>query len=144
MSFLRRPFHVLREILIALLLLIGSCFILDAQGDTMRMLAMKPPALADSAWRFVRQCSHFVPEPGGDLKDVHWFVADILTHTQHEIDGLWIPPDTIVLDITTFNYFPVIAHELLHQLMRGPPLQNQHPYLPFVKPCGLMPERNKP
>lgn len=102
------------------------------------------PAMADSAWAYVLQCTHSLNvkvEKGGDLRDVKWFVTE-LPHTRHELlIGMWRAPDSIVMDIRFINRKEWLAHELLHHLLRGPP-EEPHPYVPFGSPCHLFPWQN--
>ena len=133
--------HLPREIALAILFFLGSCFIpLDGQQlDTLvntPILGITPPILADSAWRYDLQCGGAPIQPGGDLQDVQWFVADLIGRSRsHNLLGVWIPPDTIVLDITVTNNFRIVAHELLHHLRRGEP---DHPTSPWIIPCHLI------
>jgi hypothetical protein len=100
------------------------------------------PAVADSLWQIVAQCSGAPVQPGGDLGDVKWYEdADRLR--AHHARAEWVPPDTILLapDVAPWE----IAHELAHHRMRGPPDNAftlgtaKHPFNPFFFPCKLMP-----
>jgi hypothetical protein len=143
MNFLRRPLHLLRELALAIVFLVASYCVPPLQGQqpTPRIqatvLRTPPPESADSAWQYVLRCSHAKVQPGGDLKDVKWFIADLLSHSRDSTIGLWLPPDTIVLDLTVSQDPDIVAHELLHHLLRGPP-HDAHPMVPFLFPCQLI------
>jgi hypothetical protein len=100
------------------------------------------PAIADSLWQIVRECSGAPIQPGGDLGDLIWLVDSVSARDRfHGSAATWSPPDTIAFDLDLdYNAHPwVIAHELLHHLERGPPGPVVHPFNPFYFPCRLMP-----
>jgi hypothetical protein len=100
-----------------------------------------PPGVADSLWQAIRECSGAPVQPGGDLSDVVWMVDSVAAHDRfHGSRASWSPPDTIRFDVDLdyVNVPWVIAHELLHHLLRGPP-HAVHPLNPFLFPCKLMP-----
>lgn len=104
-----------------------------------------PPPAADSLWHVVGACSGAPVLPGGDLSDVVWMVDSVAVHDRfHGSRAVWSPPDTITFDVgLDYNAYPwVIAHELLHHRMRGPP-ETVHPLNPFLFPCKLMPIQNR-
>src|SRR2546430_852541 len=53
-----------------------------------------PPAAAQGAWWAAQACSGVMPTPGGELADVHWYVAD-LSVVRPSLMGAWLPPDAI-------------------------------------------------
>lgn len=100
------------------------------------------PAVADSLWQTVRDCSGAPVQAGGDLGDVIWLVDSVSARDRfHGSEAIWSPPDTITFDLELdYNAHAwVIAHELLHHLLRGPPGPVVHPFNPFFFPCKLMP-----
>lgn len=123
-----------REIILALLFLVGSCFIkLDGQAmnDTVPILRIVKPDVADSAWRYDSACAGDVPKM--PLDSVRWFVADLEAHSpKHDLIGYWQPPDSIILDIRFTQDFETIAHELEHFRRQ----QGGHPDDPFLR-CEL-------
>ena len=125
----------MRRTVFAWLLLIAACYrTLGAQTP------IPAPAGADSLWQAMRACSQAPVQPGGNLTDVVWMRDSLLQLDRfHNGFGNWLPPDTIVLDNAHVNYQWVIAHELLHQLLRGPPGKDRHPFNPFWFPCKIMP-----
>lgn len=101
--------------------------------DTTPILGIVKPALADSAWRYVQRCSRLTPRDSFPLSRVNWFVADLIAHSKnHDLIGLWQPPDTIILDLRFANDFQTISHELTHYLRQI----GGHPDDPFKK-CNL-------
>jgi hypothetical protein len=101
------------------------------------------PAAADSLWQVIRACSGAPVTTGGDLKDVVWMVDSVTAKSRFRtIIAMWTPPDTITIDVDV-DYVDnpwVVAHELLHHLLRGPPGTVAHPFQPFYWPCKLMPQ----
>lgn len=56
-----------------------------------------------------------------DFTGIEWFVADsIITSEGQRVWGLWTTERKIVLDSQLYWFVPLIAHELLHDLYRGP------------------------
>lgn len=100
-------------------------------------------ALARAAWNYDLACTGLTPQPGGALDDVTWVVVHTgslyVGHFSHAI-GLWVYPDTIVIEADAVRTPWVLAHELLHHLLRGPPPDQggPHPWTPFAFPCQLM------
>ena len=120
------------------LLCIAAC----ASAQQPRML---DSTFVAAQWQYVTLCSGLTPQPGGRLEDVHWRIVAphprIDSYAPPIASGAWIAPDTILLDsISVFNVW-VMRHELMHQLLRGPPLDQggPHPWYPFAIPCQLMP-----
>lgn len=100
-------------------------------------------ALADSAWELDLGCTGLTPQFGGQLHDVTWIVVKngslYVDHFAPAV-GLWLAPDTIIVDSAFANVKWVLAHELMHHLLRGPPSDQggPHPWFPFAFPCELM------
>lgn len=105
------------------------------------MHPMPQPHVATSAWEYDVKCAakigaHVVP--GGDLKDIKWFTGKMHHGTDGVIIGVWLPPDTIILDERVTEVFDVVAHEMLHQLLHmTDPRVDAHPVIPFYFPCYL-------
>src|SRR2546430_15686070 len=104
--------------------------------DTIDLYGMPEPPQAARAWALARACADVPVQPGGDLKDVHWMVADLSLINTHLL-GVWMPPDTILLDRYHVTDTLTIEHELLHQLLRGSVNGEAHPFVPFVWPCRV-------
>jgi hypothetical protein len=102
-------------------------------------------AKVTAAWQRVLECSQIEPVPGGDLKDVKWFIypaGSRLDEYGNRILGEWVAPDTIRIDSVYADSSLVIAHELLHHLIHArQDITNGdvHPWVPFAFPCQLMP-----
>src|SRR5947207_1593768 len=86
---------------------------------TIDLWRMPEPDLAARAWAKAQACARVAPVPGGNLADVHWFVADLSLVERRGLWGAWLPPDTIVLDMRHLTDSITIEHELLHHLLRG-------------------------
>jgi hypothetical protein len=114
-------------------LLLAPCRV-PAQADTVPILGIVAPSLADSAWAYAQACSGLKPQSGFPLSRVHWYVADLIAHSpHHDTIGLWNAPDSIVLDLRFANDFTTITHELLHYLRQ----EGGHPRVPFLVPCRV-------
>jgi hypothetical protein len=101
----------------------------------------KPP-LADSAWATVEACTANLGAlaiPRAKLADVKWFTMPQLDRFNLTI-AHFRAPDSIVLDPAVVGEFVIVAHELLHAHLGGPPTE-PHPFIPFAS-CGLMPWQN--
>lgn len=123
-------------------LLVGQLHAQDGVADAFRLQVQAIPAPdgVDSLWAAMENCSGVRPQLGGDLQDVSWYVGNLLEiDPRHKVVGLWLPPSTIVLDFSAVRDKLVIAHELLHHLLRGPNLRNTHPVTPFLVPCKVIP-----
>jgi hypothetical protein len=125
------------------LVLLGLAFLAPCRApsqyltDSTPLLSITPPPVADSAWRYIQQCSGLQPKPGLGLAQVHWFVADLIAHSKHHnLLGYWGAPDSasIIIDLRFVNDFTTVSHELLHYLRQVP----GHPAKPFVSPCHLL------
>ena len=110
-------------------------------------VAIPQPEKAESLWQAMADCSGVAVQPGGDLSDVKWFTDSLVAKDRfHAKLGAWFPPDSIVLDVDRQEPW-VVAHELLHHRLRGPPLPKDrlatifdtHPFNPFSYPCRVMP-----
>lgn len=97
------------------------------------------PPKADSLWAFDVQCSGHRPDRKYGLNDVLWFMDSLNMRDRFkQLAGVWIPPDTILLDVNYTTDQRVIAHELMHHLLHlSLRVKNVHPDKPF-KTCGLM------
>ena len=113
-------------------------------------ISILQPAKADSLWKAVVECSGRTVQPGGDLSNVKWFEDTLVVKDSFpSVWAVWHRPDSIVLDVNHRENW-VIAHELLHHLLRGPPLPvdrpatelDTHPLNPFWFPCKLMAVQN--
>lgn len=119
--------------------LVAAPALADAQAltDSLPILSINKPALADSAWRSDLACSGLKPRTGLGLAQVHWYVADLIAHSKnHNLLGYWGTPDSasIILDLRFASDFVTISHELLHYLRQVP----GHPAALFVRACHLM------
>jgi len=104
-----------------------------------RPLPIAMPAIAPQAWEAAQSCSQLKPKPGFDLARVHWYVDDLRVKDRfHAMIGLWIAPDTIILDPLTLNDSVTVVHELLHYLLQPAPNEEKHPVLYFVYRCHLL------
>lgn len=129
--------NLLREIVLAVLFFLGSCFVsLDGQvmlEDTTPVMGITPPPVADSAYRYDIQCAHLNPDSVPPLSAVHWWVAPLIEHSvHHSLLGMWIQPNAIILDLRFANNFTVVAHELMHFVRQSV----EHPADPFDR-CQL-------
>lgn len=97
------------------------------------------PYEAPAAWTYVQRCSGLTNDSLSPTT-VHWIAAPLIEHDRfHAQIGEWLPPDTIKLDTSRVNDPVLIAHELLHHLLRGPPRPYPaHPIMYFVVLCHLM------
>lgn len=124
------------------LALVLVALLAHAQEPESDVRAIPEPAVAKDAWVRVLACSNpigVLTVPGGDLKDVHWFTAKLAHTCEYANLGRWAPPDSIIIDERAVGEVLIVAHELLHQRLRGPPFPFPgHPFVPFAAPCNLM------
>lgn len=94
-------------------------------------------------WAYDLACTGLTPQPGGQLKDVIWFVGsnESMSVGHVVLHGLWVHPNIIYINEIDVHNEWVVRHELLHHLLRGPPLDQggPHPWAPFAFPCQVMP-----
>ena len=106
-----------------------------ALTDSMPILEIAAPTIADSAWLWDQRCSGVPTKDSFPLARVHWFVADMIAHSKkHDLIGYWAAPDTIILDLRFASDFQTVAHELLHYLLQ----HGGHPLVPWDRPCRLL------
>jgi len=121
--------------LLVLLMLMAAC--VHAQQPT-----VLDSAFVATQWEYVLLCTGLTPQPGGRLHDVNWHIVpnDFFRKKHALFYGLWIHPDTIVLDSISAQNVWIMRHELLHHLLRGPPPDQggPHPWFPFAVPCEVM------
>jgi len=73
------------------------------------------------------------------LNRVKWFSGNLKEFDRfHAMVGLWISPDTIILDYSTVEDSLTVEHELLHYLLQAGPNDEKHPVLYFVTKCHLI------
>jgi len=100
------------------------------------------------AWQYDLACSGLSPQPGSALNDVTFVVipAGTLYVDGRAVYGYHFSNGLTLLDAGFFNDFWLLAHELMHQLLRGPPVDQggPHPWWPFAFPCELMAGQNTP
>lgn len=119
------------------------------QKPTPRWYTMLPGERYRPAWVYVKQCSGLTEEmTGGRYEDVKWMVVSaggLRDKDGGQVLGVWLWPNTIVLDSVWIEAPWLVAHELLHHLRH---IQNteeeQHPEIPFTNPCMLTYYQNIP
>jgi hypothetical protein len=119
---------------------LDTMVVIDAPADS--FVTIDQPVTAQLLWDYVRQCSGAPVQPGGDLKDVTWLYGPLRRYDpKHLIVAHWDMPGTILLDNSFPLYNVVVAHELLHHLLRGPggSLIEAHPEV--FERCKLMPSQ---
>lgn len=115
--------------------------------DPPRWYRATPGDLYRPAWEYARACSGLEAQGGGDYDDVTWLVVSsggLRDRNGDRIIGVWLAPDTIVLDSLWIEAAWLVAHELLHHLRHIANDPNPHPYDPFVWPCMLTFVQNAP
>lgn len=110
--------------------------------------AIPEPKAARAAWAYVATCSHIAETDSTALAHVHWYRDSLIArHPEIGLLGVYLYPDTIVLDIWHVEAKNVIAHELLHYRIHistywfDSTHTSSHPTFPFVEPCKLMPDQ---
>lgn len=116
----------------------------DVADTSARLYRLDAGDLFRPEWEFVKKCAGKRPKRGGNYEDVKWLV--ISPRGLGRFLGLWIPPDTIVLDSLYVESSWLVSHELMHHLLRGPDLATDasgHPQRYFAE-CRLLPQQNIP
>jgi hypothetical protein len=130
-------------------LLIGLMPTTCAAQERVNVVQVAPvEPVMDSLWSSVLPCADDKRVPEQNLKGLVWFLRDpvIIDRPFREHPdttlGEWVPggavaPDTIYLSRGHESDGWVIAHELLHHAMAGPPQGDPHPRYNFGK-CNLL------
>src|SRR6267142_3002906 len=85
------------------------------------------PKVASSSWQAAKKCSQ-LGSAKWSLDRVVWFSANLKEFDRfHMMAGLWIRPDTILLDTAQTEDSVTVEHELLHYLLQLDRNDNQHP-----------------
>ena len=114
----------------------------ERADDSVTVYSYDPKESYRPAWEYVKKCSGLKEKKGGRYEDVKW--RAVQPHGMGENLGLWVAPDTILIDSLYVHAPWVIAHELLHHLMQPAPEEDKHPANPFVFPCMLTTPQNIP
>lgn len=107
-----------------------------------RPLHLQPDtALTRDAWDYDIECTGISPMPGYGFEDVLFVVVTTysLFFNRAYAYGYWA--DGVILLDSAFYEDPwLLRHELMHQLLVGPPISRggYHPWNPFAFPCELM------
>lgn len=120
-------------------------------GDSLFLyvLPIQPDsALVARAWAHDLECTGLSASPGSTLDEVTFLVmpAGSITVDGHAVWGYHFTSGMTLLDSAIVNDFWTIAHELMHQLLQGPPpwQGGPHPWWPFAFPCELMSGQHSP
>lgn len=104
------------------------------------------PKAAAEMWASLDRCSHVPETDSTRLSQVHWYRDSLIAHhPEIGLLGLYVYPDTIILDIWHVEAKNIIAHELMHYRFHIPKAwfdstgTDSHPFYPFYEPCKLMP-----
>lgn len=114
-----------------------------------RWYEMVPGESYRPAWEYVKRCSGLTEEiTGGRYEDVKWMVVStggLRDKDGSQVLGVWLWPNTIVIDSMWLEASWLVAHELLHHLRHMEHAEkNPHPDIPFAKPCMLTYYQNIP
>jgi len=95
-----------------------------------------------TTWRRVTACATEHRDTTKTLDQVVFLLRTPGTRgpTGKLLKGEYVPPDTIYVTQGYEHSGWIIAHELLHHALGGPPAKRYgtaHPYVPFAFPCGL-------
>jgi hypothetical protein len=111
--------------------------------DSQVVFALTPGDRYRPEWEFVKKCSGLKPKKGGDYKDVKWLAAPPGSLMGGRAIGMWVEPDTIIVDGLYLDASWLVAHELMHHLSRGPMNEPSHPDRLF-RSCRLHTWQNVP
>lgn len=93
---------------------------------------MEPLAVYSRWWSMTQECSAL----GGDFSRVTWYVVPgvgtISYGTLHDVEGLWLDGNRIVLAGGSVRNGQLVRHEMLHALLSDP----RHPRGSFAGLCG--------
>jgi hypothetical protein len=106
------------------------------------LVAQEPVRLVPSAavhdlWDKVVACAGPARDNAKTFEEIKFFLRRPTIFQGSPIKGEWVAPDTIYITAGYEREGWVIAHELLHHALNGPPGGEKHPLNPFMFPCGL-------
>ncbi len=146
------PRMIVWSLVLALSLLLGTAVMsplavsqrgISADSVSFLSWEFSPGNVYRPNWDYVQRCSGLKERKGARYKDVKWRYSS--PHAMpDDIIGLWIPPDTIILDSLYIQTTWLVSHELLHHLMQPGENDPKHPYNPFRVPCMLTTDQNVP
>lgn len=127
----------MRALVLALLLsLIPAC---ATAQQTVTITELVPGAGVRELWVKVLSCAGSLHDTTKTFEQIRFFERDSTYDAAGDLVlGEWAPPDTIFLTSGFERIGWIVAHEMLHHALNGPPGGNPHPLDPFMFPCGLM------
>lgn len=101
-------------ILLAATLALGACTEPERRAAPLARTPFDPPAVYDTLWAQVEACSGRT----GDPARVRWFLADSFPGRPRRL-AQWEPGHMIILRTDVDVALPIVAHEILHDLLEG-------------------------
>lgn len=91
-------------------------------------------------WDYVVECSGPARDTTKTFEQIKFFERDsmYINGGKDLLIGEWVAPDSIFLTKGFITEGWVVAHEMLHHALNGPPGKDPHPLVPFMFPCKLM------
>lgn len=96
---------------------------------TLKEVAFDPPPVYDTLWYDVETCSG----RSGDPRRVRWFLADSFPGRPLRL-AQWTPDRRITLRSDLDVALPIVAHEMLHDLLDGDPDHDDGAWLECALP----------
>ena len=138
--------------LVVLVLLLSACVFNRQEKPPVAPVFIQSITPINSArinalWELAKYCAGAARDTTKTLEEIHWFRRSriSLPFRRGLLLGQWVPPDTIYVT-EGFDRDPwVLAHEMLHHALNGPPLPKDtmdlwtfdpHPPGQFAA-CGL-------
>lgn len=131
-----------------LALLLCTCAVLPAVGQSTAVAAVAPGRVIErlfvsadvqATWERVVACAGELRDTSKTLDQVVFLLRTAGKRLPNAtlIKGEWVAPDTIFVTQGYEHSGWIVAHELLHHALNGPPGTIKHPLSPFLYPCGL-------
>lgn len=100
---------------------------------------LTPDSTVEAVWERVVSCAGSHRDSTKTFAQIKFYERDTVPrpHGEPVLEGQWIAPDTIYLTKGFINDGWVVAHEMLHHALNGPPGDIKHPIEPFMFPCNL-------
>lgn len=95
-------------------------------------------------WDSVVACSGDRRDTTKTFEEIKFFERTPIVLQGDSLLGEWVSPDSIFLTEGYEYEGWIVAHEMLHHALNGPPTGNPHPLDPFLFPCRLLLFQHRP
>lgn len=91
-----------------------SCDQLLVEVEARKVL--EPPHLYREWWEQLQRCAGIA---GGGFETIEWWTGEAIAVEGADKVGVWLAPNTIILEAFYVTSEPAVKHEMLHHLTKG-------------------------